>query len=305
MSAPTTGLEKCANCGAELASRYCPECGQSREELKRPILGLVSDALDGALNWDGRFLVTLKTLFTRTGGLGRAYMEGERAKFTSPIRLYLIISLLFFLLMSALNFRVLAVQFPESLSAEAGQEATDSPVTVTVFRRGQPPEGMTLSDEEWRQATEEIHAQVKSEWGARMAIAALRDPASVERAAAAAAAQAMVLMLVAFALINLALHPRRKIVEHVVHSLYFHSAFLIGLGVAFAASVWLGRWPPTAIGLALISAMFFLYGLYAFDRGFYHSSRIGAALRVLPIAIAYSLAAVGASLGLLFVAAFQ
>ena len=39
-------VEACANCGAPLSGDYCARCGQSREDIRRPALSLVTDTLE-------------------------------------------------------------------------------------------------------------------------------------------------------------------------------------------------------------------------------------------------------------------
>jgi len=48
------------------------------------------------LDLDGRMVKSLSLLLTRPGFLSREYIRGRRVSYTSPVRMYLIISLLFF-----------------------------------------------------------------------------------------------------------------------------------------------------------------------------------------------------------------
>ena len=50
---------------------------------------------------DGRAYRTLYFLFTRPGFLAREYVSGRRASYTPPLRLFLVISIVFFLTVSA------------------------------------------------------------------------------------------------------------------------------------------------------------------------------------------------------------
>lgn len=60
--------------------------------------------INEALDIDGRMLLTLKTLVFRPGLLSLDYKNGKRVKYTPPLRIYLVISILFFLLVSTLDF---------------------------------------------------------------------------------------------------------------------------------------------------------------------------------------------------------
>ncbi|MBT8114499.1 MAG: DUF3667 domain-containing protein [Arenicella sp.] len=57
-----------------------------------------------SLDIDGRMFLTLKTLLLKPGMLSLEYRNGRRAKYTPPFRMYLVISILFFLLVSTLDF---------------------------------------------------------------------------------------------------------------------------------------------------------------------------------------------------------
>ncbi|MCM8557692.1 DUF3667 domain-containing protein [Sphingomicrobium sediminis] len=80
--------DNCLNCGAALQGDYCHECGQ-KGHLHRTLGGLLHDMLHGVLHLDGKFWRTLPALIWRPGRLTRDYIEGKRARFISPIAIYL------------------------------------------------------------------------------------------------------------------------------------------------------------------------------------------------------------------------
>jgi hypothetical protein len=65
----------------------------------RPFFSLVGDVFDGLFSLDGRVARTLPALIARPGRVSRLYLEGARARFVPPFRLYIIASLVFFLLL--------------------------------------------------------------------------------------------------------------------------------------------------------------------------------------------------------------
>ena len=85
----------CRNCGAVWTDRYCPSCGQRGDERRGPLLSLAGDALSELFSLDGRHLRTAAALLA-PGRLTRAYLDGRRASFASPVRVYLVASLLLF-----------------------------------------------------------------------------------------------------------------------------------------------------------------------------------------------------------------
>jgi hypothetical protein len=91
-------MTSCKNCDTPLEARYCPQCGQRDIELDRPLPELLGEALRETLDVDGRAARTLWTLIRRPGLLTSEYLAGRRRHYSPPFRLYLIISLLFFVL---------------------------------------------------------------------------------------------------------------------------------------------------------------------------------------------------------------
>jgi len=78
----------CLNCGAALTGAYCASCGQSAH-IHRSIAGLGHDILHSVFHFEGKLWRTLPELVINPGRLTRRYVEGERAKYVSPVALYL------------------------------------------------------------------------------------------------------------------------------------------------------------------------------------------------------------------------
>lgn len=92
----------CLNCGAELQGKFCHACGQKGASLHLRMHDFVHDATHEFLHLDGKILQTVKLLVIRPGELTREFLAGRRARYISPIRLYLTFSLLFFTLAAVL-----------------------------------------------------------------------------------------------------------------------------------------------------------------------------------------------------------
>jgi hypothetical protein len=88
--------EHCLNCEAPLRGAYCSACGQRGLDLRRPIWQLLRDFVHETFDIDGRFTRSLRPFFVRPGQLTFEYNEGRRQQYTSPVRLFLFASLLFF-----------------------------------------------------------------------------------------------------------------------------------------------------------------------------------------------------------------
>jgi hypothetical protein len=91
----------CANCGAALAGPFCAMCGQ-HGHVHRTAGALFHDLLHGVFHFEGKLWATLPMLAWRPGELTRRYVHGERAKFVSPVALFLFSVFLMFAVMSNL-----------------------------------------------------------------------------------------------------------------------------------------------------------------------------------------------------------
>lgn len=87
----------CKNCGAIVTERFCTRCGQLGADFQRPIWTLVTSSLSDMFALDGRIWRTLPMLMLRPGRLTRNYLDGQRARFVPPFRLFLLTSVIFFL----------------------------------------------------------------------------------------------------------------------------------------------------------------------------------------------------------------
>ena len=78
----------CLNCGAELLGPYCSACGQ-HAHVHRSLTAFFHDLLHGVLHFEGKIWRTLPMLVWRPGELTRNYIDGQRARYVSPIALFL------------------------------------------------------------------------------------------------------------------------------------------------------------------------------------------------------------------------
>ncbi len=89
----------CLNCGAQLTGPYCHLCGQ-QAYVHRTVGAFWHDLLHGVLHFEGKIWRTLPLLAWRPGELTRRYVAGERARFVSPMALFLFSVFLMFAIFS-------------------------------------------------------------------------------------------------------------------------------------------------------------------------------------------------------------
>ncbi|WBO22943.1 DUF3667 domain-containing protein [Sphingomonas abietis] len=90
---------ECLNCGAVRTGPFCQACGQSGH-VHRNVMALGHDILHGVFHFDGKFWNTLPLIAWHPGELTRRYVRGERAKFVTPMAMFLFS---IFLLFAAVN----------------------------------------------------------------------------------------------------------------------------------------------------------------------------------------------------------
>jgi hypothetical protein len=90
----------CLNCGCKLVGDYCYCCGQ-KAHVHRSLRAFMGDFIAGVMNFEGKFWRTLPMLAWRPGEMTRRYIAGERARYISPIALYLFTV---FAMFAVLNF---------------------------------------------------------------------------------------------------------------------------------------------------------------------------------------------------------
>lgn len=108
----------CLNCGTPLSGEYCHACGQ-HAHIHRTLTAFLHDFLHGFLHFEGKIWRTLPLLVWKPGELTRRYIEGERARFVSPIALFLFTV---FLMYAAVSFFGGMGEFPEQAKAGIQEE---------------------------------------------------------------------------------------------------------------------------------------------------------------------------------------
>lgn len=98
---PAPPQELCANCGAAVTGRYCGACGQRLEPPLHTLWHFMSVAAEDVTHADSRIWRTLAALLFRPGFLTAEFIRGRRARYLPPVRLYLVLSVVFFLWLDA------------------------------------------------------------------------------------------------------------------------------------------------------------------------------------------------------------
>ena len=179
----------CLNCAAPLAGKYCANCGQPAH-LHRSLWHMFEEVLHGVMHFDAKLWRTLPRLVLRPGTLTRDYIHGKRARYVSPLAMFLFtIFLMFFVFSLSGGPNVGNVQLNEpweesraarlanaqAALARAEAQAEGAPVAGAainaaegVVARAAAPaeEGRTWQDE-WRRKVQSGEVQVNTGDAAR------------------------------------------------------------------------------------------------------------------------------------------
>ena len=171
---PAQPLTHCENCGAPLSGEFCAQCGQHAIDYRRSIFRVLLDAADSFLNWDTKFLHSMNQLLIRPWHLTNDFNAGRRARYVHPLRLYLIASIVFFLLARAINWES---EGPIQLTAQDRTElaasltrmvSADSPLSpeerahVEIARTKLVQTDSGLTQEERAEVKKAFRAYIKS-----------------------------------------------------------------------------------------------------------------------------------------------
>ena len=209
-----TSPAPCPSCGQPRATRYCGHCGERAVEpdelsfgrvfraLTEEILpGFEADTDQPVRRIGGRVLRTVYTLFRFPGQLTSDYIAGKRQPYMKPVQVYLVISVLFFLL-GGTYFRYSLGEYEYiPIVGNLPLELVDS--AVATGRIADPSTGVTRSitrEEYTEQFNERLQGQKKT----------------------------MIAVLIPiFALGLLPLYRRRRYGEHLTFSVHFFAALLL------------------------------------------------------------------------------
>ena len=88
---------RCKNCSALLTGQYCSQCGHRARSRLISLRLLFAELLGELLEFDSRLWITLRYLLFKPGRLTAEYLIGRQASYLPPFRLYLVLSVVFFL----------------------------------------------------------------------------------------------------------------------------------------------------------------------------------------------------------------
>lgn len=252
------------------------------QDIRRPFGELAREFLGDFLAFDARIWRTLAPLATRPGRITRDTIEGRRARYVPPFRLYVFAGFVYFSVMALTGGGVFAPRI------RAGEEGT-----VISFGGAAIQTGISTGaaeDEPDRERETTQGARVAARFDERAAAAA-RDQEAFARALIGSFSYGHFLLMPIFALLLEAFYRGRFYVEHLVFSLHFHAFLLFGAAVLVAGSALVPGGRGELARRILVSGWTIVLIAYLFLalRTVYGQSRRRTAWKLVPLGFGYAL----------------
>lgn len=142
------GEGKCANCDAVISGRFCSNCGQHAYP-HRKLVAVAGEFLNGLWHLDTKTWRTVPMVIFRPGTLTRNYVFGKRARYLSPLTMFLFAIFLMFFAFSTIqaptNVRDTQAEVTAEQLTEARQELADAQAELERARTNpdaDSPEGL-------------------------------------------------------------------------------------------------------------------------------------------------------------------
>jgi hypothetical protein len=266
---------RCKNCNAVLLGRYCVNCSQAAEVHVPTTKELLHELLEGLTHFDSRVWRTLTCLWFKPGKLTEEFVAGRRLAYLPPFRLYLILSLIFFLMASFIHPTGNVINFDDAASpgVKGTRISSCDDIDAVTFR----------SHPEWNKRIQHACSEVVRDNGANLLHVAVGTMSK---------AMFIFLPLVAFLHMLLYWWPRYRYAEHLLffvhlHAFYFSLAILMLLGIDSAH-----LWPKLAgvFGFleTLLGWLLAIYTVLAMRRVF-RRSWVGTLFKAVMLFFIYSM----------------
>lgn len=211
-------VSTCRNCGTESTGKFCPECGQKTIIRRRTLWFVVADFFAHSFAFDGRFWATIIPLVTKPGWVTEQNLNERWVSFLPALRMFLVISLIFFFVLSS------------TLPAVIEEGAIFSVNGETVGEGDLPTEEMRIFSDNW----------IPTRWAndlfaSKLEIINQMEPGVRDYALYRGAVNSIPMTLLlaiplfAFGLKILQFLRRRYFFDHFVFATHFYSIWLLAL----------------------------------------------------------------------------
>jgi hypothetical protein len=262
---------RCKNCLAPLLGRYCGNCGQAAGLHVPSTKELLHELLEGVTHSDSRLWRTLVCLWFKPGKLTLEFVAGRRISYLPPFRLYLVLSVIFFLIAPLSHSQI--ISFDDK--SEPGVSPASHCADINIFGSARYAD--------WNQRLK--HGCEES----------VRDNGvSLVHVAIATLPKAMFIFLPLLAFFNMLMYwrPRYRYAEHLLFFVHLHAFFFsVAILLVLAGQV-SHAWPILAPGTNIITALLGwslpIYGVVALRRVF-GTGWVGTLFKAAALSVVYIL----------------
>jgi hypothetical protein len=258
----------CPNCEAPLNGPYCSFCGQRQIDLERPFRDLGAEAIDAFLSLDARLLRTMWPLLRWPGFLTLEFLDGRRARYVHPLKLYFALSVLLFLAVSLSGYSIVKVTGADDPVLTVDGAAVGGRVESGSAEKGAGE--ISLAERIFKPLGEQLH----------------RDPDRLGRMFADRLAKTIILVVPVFAVILKLLYWRRRYIAHLVFSLHLHSFAFLAILAGFVVDLALHAPREGGPGSGLAGLVIVAYTFFALRR-FSGQGRLLTIVKMMAVFVTY------------------
>jgi len=293
LEAPLAPSSRCKNCNAVLLGRFCVNCSQAADVHMPSTVELLHEMLEGLTHSDSRLWRTLKLLWFKPGMLTQEFVAGRRVAYLPPFRLYLILSIVFFLIASFVHPTGRLVQFddPKAPAAASGGSRITSCQDSNFI--------MFTNDPNWNQRFRHACEEAVRDNGKTLL------PVVVHTAP-----KAMFIFLPLIAFLHMLLYwfPRHRYAEHLLFFIHLHAFYFSVAIVMICAIIAAPSWPKlSGVSDTLETVLGWyaaIYTLFAMRRVF-RRSWVGTLFKAVVVFFVYNIVFALTFVGVIVYAALQ
>ena len=251
----------CLNCEYPLddSHNYCPNCGQENSSSAISFGKLLKDFYSNYFSIDSRFGRSIKPFFLKPGFLTNQFLKGRRVHYAHPVRLYLLISLVHFFVLSIYT-NVNESEMGEMIAFQIGDDEVSNESTpndsVDVKNNNKTGMGIDVSvgDDEMiiikqmiqnnltiREISDSLHLEEKPFLERHLTLQLIKVLKSNENSVRNYIIEnipiLMFLMLPFYALLLKMFFYKQWYINHLIHSLHLHSFALFIMTIYWIISL--------------------------------------------------------------------
>jgi hypothetical protein len=208
---------------------------------------LIHEALEGITHSDSRLWRTLHLLWFKPGKLTQEFVAGRRAAYLPPFRLYLILSIAFFVIASVSKTEVRFVGLDGDSSGIEAVPTDCAKLNAAQFE-------VKLFGRDWAPRVRHACGEIARDNGANLMQVAL---------ATAPKAMFVFLPLIAFLHMLMYWRPRHRYAEHLLFFIHLHAFFFSLMTVAILSADAADAWPRLKSALDWVPLLLWALPVYA------------------------------------------